>query len=316
MEEITWLNNDMINLSKTNNSSTKSQKEAFLFYLKRMDIEMINLILDDKYSYFDVTKDIFINKLYSFKSELEALGEIDSIQIFQKDNTSNTYFLCLENYDLQQELTFIELENNIVDINSIFNSELHKWSPLELNFGLDERINFKPSVEYLIQVNHCTIALEEMVNKNIKILDHDTIEYWINKHNSLYEQIKDELLMFKFNDFRKLFELLKDLKALLECSFATKYALMNFDGSNDTSIKKWINDSITLYVSHVEFFEGYFIDFEKVTYLDANETIQLDLYPNIYLLRNDFIDVKKFHDLFLEHSNFSSLEINDDDLQF
>lgn len=306
----------MINFLHLDNSSTKSQKEAFLFYLQRMDIEMINLILEDKYSYFDVTKDIFINKLYSFKSELESLGEIDSIQIYQKDNTSNTYFLCVENYDLQQELTFIEIENNIVDINSNFNSKLHKWSPLELNFGIDERKNFKPSVEYLILVDHCTVALEEIVNENIKILDHDTIEYWINKHNSLYEKIKNELLMFKFNDFRKLFELLKDLKGLMACSFFAQIAIKEFDDSNKASIQKWKNDYLTLFVNHIEYFEGYFLDFEKIIYSGINDIIPLDLFPNIYLLRNDFLHIKKFKDLYFALTNFSSLENNDATIPF
>jgi hypothetical protein len=293
----------------------KSQKEAFLFYLQKMDIDMINLVLDDKFSYFDVSKDIFINKLRSFKSELEALGEIDSIQICQKDITSNTYYLCVENYDLEQEFTFKEIDNKIVDMNSHFNSELHKWCPLELHFGLDERINFKPSVEYLIELQHCTNAVEELVNNDIYIIDHEIIEYWINKYESLYHQVKDKLFLFKFNDFRKLFELLKDLKELIECSFVAQIAVNEFNDSNQASIQKWKNDYLTLFVE-VEYFEGYFFDFEKITYSGINDIIQLYLFPNIYLLRNDFLNIKKFKDLYFTLTNFSSLEINNDTIPF
>jgi hypothetical protein len=293
----------------------KSQKEAFLFYLQKMDIDMINLVLDDKFSYFDVSKDIFINKLRSFKSELEALGEIDSIQICQKDITSNTYYLCVENYDLEQEFTFKEIDNKIVDMNSHFNSELHKWCPLELHFGLDERINFKPSVEYLIELQHCTNAVEELVNDDINIIDHEIIEYWINKYESLYHQVKDKLFLFKLNDFRKLFELLKDLKELIECSFVAQIAVNEFDDSNEASVQKWKNDYLTLFVG-VEYFEGYFFDFEKITCSGINDIIQLDLFPNIYLLRNDFLNIKKFKDLYFTLTNFSSLEINNDTIPF
>jgi hypothetical protein len=316
MEEISLLNNNMINLSIINNSSNKSQKEAFLFYLQRMDIEMIDLILENKYSYFEVTKSTFIKKLKLFKSEFEALDDTDELKIIQKDRISNTYYLYEENYELKQEFTFKEVENKIVNISSQFNSELKKWCPLELLFGLDERINFKPTIEYLIELQQCTNALEELVNTNIEILDHDKMGYWINKHKSLYHQLKDKLLMFKFNDFRNLFDLLVDLKKLIECSIVAHIAVEEFDDSTQDKIQKWINDNLSLFISHIECFEGYFKDFEKVTYFGINDIIQLDIFPNIYLLRNDFLDVKKFKDLFLKHSNFSSLEVNDDIIPF
>lgn len=296
--------------------SNTSQKEAFLFYLQKMDIEMIDLILDDKFSYFDVAKDIFINKLKSFKSELEALGEVDSIQIYQNDTSSNTYYLIVENYDLEQELTFKEVENKIVDINSHFNSQLKKSCPLALHFGLDERINFKPTVEYLLHVQHCTNAFEELVNDSNKILDYDKIEFWISKHKSLYQQVKDDLFMFKFNDFRNLYDLLVDLKELIACSFAAQIAVEEFDDSNEASIQKWKNDHLSLFVGHTEYFEGYFMDFEKVTYSGINDIIQLDLFPNLHLLRDDFLYIKKFNDLYFTLTNFSSLEINDDAIPF
>jgi hypothetical protein len=297
-----------------NITTYKSQKEAFLFYLQKMDIEMIDLILDDKFSYFDVAKDIFINKLKSFKSELEALGEIDSILIYQNDTSSNTYYLIVENYELEQELTFKEVENKIVDINSHFNSQLKKSCPLALHFGLDERINFKPTVDYLLQVQQCTNAFKELVNDDDKILDYYIIESWMNKHKSLYHQVKDNLFMFKFNDFRNLFDLLVDLNELIGCSFAAQIAVNEFDDSNEASIRKWKNDHISLFVRHTEYFEGYFMDFEKITYSGRNDIIQLDLFPNIYLLRNDFIYIKKFNDLFFTLTNFSSLENNNDDV--
>ncbi len=296
--------------------SNKSQKEAFLFYLKQMDIEMIDLILDDKLSYFDVAKDIFINKLKSFKSELEALGEIDSIQIYQNDTSSNTYYLIVENYDLEQELTFKEVENKIVDINSHFNSQLKKSCPLALHFGLDERINFKPTVDYLLQVQYCTNAFKELVNDSNIILDYDIIEFWISKHKSLYHQVKDDLFMFKFNDFRNIYDLLVDLKELIACSFEAQIAIKEYDDSNESSIQKWKNDHLSLFVGHTEYFEGYFIDFEKVTYSGINDIIQLDLFPNLYLLRDDFLYIKKFNDLYFTLTNFSSLEINDDATPF
>ncbi len=298
--------------------SFKSQKEAFLFYLHRMDIDMIDLILDDSYSYFDVPKDIFVNKLKYFKSELEVNLKIYSnqITIYQKDQTSNTYFLSIDIYDFEQEITFNEVDNKIVDINSEFNSKLKKWSPLDWHFGLDERVNFHPSVEYLLQLNYCTNAVEEIANQQVKIIDYDTIEYWLNKHQLLYSQVKDEIFMFKLNNFRKLYELLTDLKGLMECSFPAKLALDNFYATNEDAIQKWKNDYLTLFVGFVEIFEGFFTEYDKLTYIGKNDVVQLAFFSNVYLLRDDFLDIKKFRDLYFTLSNFSSLELDTDDFPF
>lgn len=295
-----------------------SQKEAFLCYLQQMDIEMIDLILEDSYSYFDVPKNVFIDKLHYFKSEIAADLEKDSriIKIYQKDKTTNTYFLYVETYDFEQEMTFKEVNNKIIDINSKFNSKLQKWSPLDWHFGLDERINFQPSIEYLLQLHNCTNAFEEIVNQQIKILDHDFIEYWLKKHQLLYNQVKNELLMFRLNDFRRLFELLSIIKDLIECSCLAKLAINEFDDSNGETIQKWKNENLTLFVGNVEFFEGFFTDFHKITRIKNNDIIQLANFPNVYLLRNDFLDIKKFRDLHYELTNFSSLEFDNDEIPF
>jgi hypothetical protein len=298
--------------------SFKSQKEAFLFYLHRMDIDMIDLILDDSYSYFDVPKDIFVNKLRYFKSELEVDLKMytNQITIYQKDQTSNTYFLSVDIYDFEQEITFKEVDNKIVDINSEFNSKIQKWCPLYWHFGLDERVNFQPSIEYLLQLQNCTNAFEEIVNQQVKIIDYDTIEYWLNKHQLLYDQVKNEILMFKFNDFRKLYELLTDLKELMECSFPAKFALDNFDNTSEDAIQKWKNDYLTLFAGFVEIFEGFFTEYDKLTYIGKNNVVQLASFSNVYLLRYDFLDIKKFRDLYFELTNFSSLEHDPVDFPF
>ncbi len=298
--------------------SFKSQKEAFLFYLNQLDIDMIDLILDDSYSYFDVRKDVFIDKLRYFKYELEADLEIvpNTITIYQKDHTSNTYFLSVDIYDFEQEITFKEVDNKIVDINSEFNSKLQKSCPLDWHFGLDERINFQPSVEYLLQLNNCTNAFEEVINQQIKIIDHDSIEYWLIKHQQLYKEVKNELLMFKLNDFRKLYELLTDIKQLIECSFPAKLALDNFDDTSEESIQRWKNEYLNLFAGFVEFFEGFFTDYEKVIFIGTNDVIKLAPFSNVYLLRDDFLDIKKFKDLYFELTNFSSLEHNPDNIPF
>ena len=83
----------MINFLHMDDSSNKSQKETFLFYLQRMDIEMIELILEDQYSYFEVTKSTFIKKLKLFKSEFEALDGQDELKIIQKKKKILNYMV-------------------------------------------------------------------------------------------------------------------------------------------------------------------------------------------------------------------------------
>src|ERR1039458_4600241 len=44
-------------------TATMTEKEAFLYYMERMDIEMLDLILDDGITYYGVRKEVFLEKL-------------------------------------------------------------------------------------------------------------------------------------------------------------------------------------------------------------------------------------------------------------
>ena len=54
-------------------SQLKTQEDAVLYFLQRLDVDMVNTLLDDGRNYQDMEKDIFIRKLgYAFDEFLDC----------------------------------------------------------------------------------------------------------------------------------------------------------------------------------------------------------------------------------------------------
>jgi hypothetical protein len=69
-------------------------------------------------------------------------------------------------------------------------------SPLVIFFGDDEKADFKPTNEYVMNLYRCTNAYEELVNEEIQILTSQAISKWLKKHKELYDKIANDYLFF------------------------------------------------------------------------------------------------------------------------
>lgn len=285
-----------------------SQKEAFLFYLQRMDINMLDIILGDNITYFGVTKTVFIERLYYILNQHKLAGEKGFLTINHKVKTSNAYYLSSKILDTEQEFIIEEKEGNITNITSslVVNSyeELEELHCLELFFGVDERAAFKPTTDYLIKLQRCKNAFEEIVNNKITILDKISISYWVKKHKSLYKEIKNEAFMFKYNDFKNLYFILKfHLRTLKHYKKALK-AINTYDNSNSIAIQKWLKENERLFLCKSQSFVSNFKNIDEI-----NKTVKLDTYPSIILKGADFITIIKFNELYLKHCKFNPIAI-------
>jgi hypothetical protein len=68
-------------------SQNMTQKEAFLKYLQRMDIEMLDQILDNSIDYFGASKQVFLEKLIVISVRLFK----GSKQFLKKNLKDNIY---------------------------------------------------------------------------------------------------------------------------------------------------------------------------------------------------------------------------------
>ena len=297
----------MININTCN-----SQKEVFLFYLKKMDIAMLDIVLPDNIKYFGANKADFLDRIAYMVNQFRLGGETTPLNINQKDEFSNSYYLTSSILDFEQEFIIEEKEGCISNISSSLEiksyEEFEELNNLEIYFGIDERTNFIPTTDYVIKLHKCRNAFEEIVNDRIQILDNFKISYWIKKNKSLYKEIKNDTLMFRFNDFKYLYFTLKYIKKHLKCSLKAEIAVRSFDDTSYNTIQKWIVDFDRLFFCELQSFEGCFCIVDR-----NNSTLKMSSYPNIIFKGTEFLTIFEFNKLFMKHCDFHPIVDDDDD---
>lgn len=273
-----------------------TQKEAFLKYLGRMDIEMIDMILDDSIVCFGVSKKLFLEKLSFVFNNMRLGGEKGFLKIKQHKKHANTYYLILKTSCFANKFIIEEKEGHIIKIlgtkTITSKDDIESLSYLEFFFGDDQKIDFIPSNEYVMNVYRCTKAYEELVNDKIQILTSKDVSQWIHKHRLLYEDVKEAYLFFSYDDFRHLFSLLEYLYNQLEYYDEVKMALESYDDSNTTSLEQWLADNYLLAFCKVEYFGAGFLEFDA-----ENNLMKYGYYSNIYFEGDDFYAIVKFNEL-------------------
>lgn len=282
----------------------KTQKEAFLFYLKRMDIEVLDIILTNEITYFGATKPVFLEKLSSIFNEYRLAGQKKHLTIKQKDSQSNTYYVYSNQYQkhFKQEYVIEEKDGFISNIFSNKKLYTYKGFPiltsLELFFSIDQRADFEPSIEYNFALYHCTNAIEEIANNDVQLLNYNRINKWLNKYILLYKAIEKATSLFAFYPFKRLYLNLKNVRTIMDYSksYELNDALNEFDGFDDLKIKAWLQNHLNLFETIPRIYGSNFLVFD-----DNSENVSLKGYPNISFLKKSILKTKVFRDLYWKH---------------
>lgn len=281
-------------------SSTITQKEAFLKYLQTMDIDMLEMILDDSVIYFGASKKKFLEKLSYIFNQFKLGGGTGYLRIKQHKKQTNTYYLLLQIFSFANKFIIEEKEGYIIKIGAtkIITSkdDIENLSPLEIFFGNDEKADFKPSNEYVMKLNRCTNAYKEVINNKIQILTREDISEWVKKHTLLYEEVKEEYLLFNYNDFKSLFFLFEYLLEVLQNYNEVKMALRSYSNIDTSSLHQWLADYNKLAFCKVLSFESDFSDIDV-----TNKTLKYNHRSNIYFKGDDFLEIVKFNELYHKH---------------
>ncbi|NBX81276.1 MAG: hypothetical protein EBQ94_13055 [Flavobacteriales bacterium] len=281
-------------------SQNMTQKEAFLKYLQRMDIEMLDMILDESIDYFGASKQVFLEKLSSIFSIVKSNGETGVLKIKKHKKQENTYYLIFRILSYSNKFIIEEQDGIIVKMYSpvmrTSKYDIDNLDPLEIFFGDDEKIDFKQSNDYVMNLHRCTKAYEELVNDKIQILTKDDIIFWLDKHQLLYNKVKEDYLFLRYNDFRELFFFLEDLVEELQNYSEVEQALKLFTDTDTTSLNQWLDDYYSLAFCKVIGFELGFFNIDT-----KNKTLKIQDYPNVYFKGDDFFAIIEFNELYFKH---------------
>ncbi|MEJ7673741.1 MAG: hypothetical protein WKF59_13850 [Chitinophagaceae bacterium] len=233
----------------------KNRKEAIIKSFSKMDIAMLELILDDSKTYQDATKEIFLQKLNDVFIEFKSSND-NSLIAFSGKCISDTcnkgckgYSFVGNNSKNHTDFIFEEMETDYKDIYhcshfKIDNPEIELSDDFPLFVLGDDKADFKPSVEYLAKAQQCVKAYEELACEGSIYTDKDDYLKWLKKHHKLYKSFEFPPLFEK--PFRKFWKLYNDLiyfSAYIK--FEDEAATANnefdlFDTADEASLLKWL----------------------------------------------------------------------------
>jgi hypothetical protein len=256
-----------------------------------MDLDKLSLILDENPAYQKANNTSVINKLLNAFSLLRFIGDTKLIYVPEKNGVDefvnpncNRFTFISNKSDSYITVTFKENEITVTNLYDDFDSYGYSLKPsyfkrfsLRNNSVQDKAINF--SIDYLIKVEKCKAAINQICREEANYLHKADYVDWINKH----EYLKDELYRLLFypfpqlEKFNNLFFTLYQYKFYVElnddCIKANQEYIVN-DISNEDALLEWL------------------IKFEKLgNSLDAIKETPLNIYDNEEEFETGFVTV-------------------------
>ncbi len=272
-----------------------------------MDLQKLSMVLDENPAYQKDNNKILVDKLLNMFSLLQFCGDTKLIYVPEKNgvdefvNPNCNRFTFLSNKsDSYITVTFKENEITVTNLYDDFGSYGYSLKPsyfkrfsLRKNSDQDKAINF--SISYLIKVEKCKAALNEICGDETNCLHKADYVDWLNKH----EYLKDENFRFLFypfpqlESFNNLFFILSQYKFYIEltaeCIQANKEYSVT-DISNEDALIEWL------------------IKFEKLgNSLDAIKETPLNIYDNEEEFETGFVTVHDGFNIKISTADFNNV---------
>ena len=270
-------------------------KASILKYFCEMNVDMLDLILDEQLTYQDVYKAQFLEKLEKVFLRFKEDGDI-YLQMYPGKcnavlcNNGCTGYLFVGNKTSNTIAFIFEEKNNCLqDIYCCSSFETKEMGLVLANshnirFAQDEKANFKPTIEYSIQLQQSEIACSAIIGGEITPLYTEEYLAWLQQYEPLYKSINADVSRFfyiKFDRFNKLFLQLDQLKQIIDLRTESvtameAYALVNLDDKE--ALVAWLLKYETIFENLSGLVYNIFGNNEP-----QKGFIQLIQLPNIYI---------------------------------
>ncbi len=273
--------------------------EAFLYYLERRDLEMLDLLLDEEASYFGVSKATFLEALTYIFNQVKLAGSPHAICIKKVSSAKNRYRISWFNDSDWLVIDILEKDSRIIELKLAKKPPYYveERNTFYLCFGDDELKDFKPSVEYLLEVQQYQKAYEELVRDEPVVMDLEDLQNWLSRHQALYEEAEQKTNYAKPKPFRTLYFNMELLLEELELAPQAEYALNRFRNMNKIDMEEWLDEFNRLYYCETM---GYELNFQEMNQPDAS--LKSTLYPNLYFKGEVFFTILEFNERYMHYT--------------
>jgi hypothetical protein len=185
------------------------KKEAFLFFLCNLRMDMLDIVLSDKRSYNGASKEVFIEKLSAVMADFEREGDKKLIPVAGKCTSKDCHdggigyrFIGDKSRNYLDLIIQTDDDDEVLNITYCPNFALLSKSGEQQRFArnikieYDERFDFNPPVNFWIEVQICDKACEELSalhnqytnpknnNKWIKYINIEILADWVDRYES------------------------------------------------------------------------------------------------------------------------------------
>ena|GEM_PF-1938688 len=289
----------------------QNKKDLILESFQKMDITMLEALLDDDKTYQDATKEVFLEKLNKAFSQLQDSGDTTLIQ--QKgycgserceNNGCGGYSFVGNHSKRHMDLIFLEQDAEISDIfhcNHFISGKegLEDGGLVYVDIKADEKADFKPSSEFLTDRLVYKSAIKALEKHQDEIIDKGIYQNWLETRSWLF----DTLNIFSAGEYRDsdnfywMYYRMRELNDFLKYAEQAKAAVEEFqiiDENNETLLLRWLSEyeevgeSLSLFL------------FEDLDY-DNPEASDYFMFNDFKISTADFKYIAKFKYLFDEY---------------
>lgn len=213
-----------------------------------MDIDALHRCLSEEYSYQNATKTVFLTALQKAFDEHKVNGdtrlEVRSGKCSGKgcDNCGQSGYSFVGNVTRNSLCLVVTTgnDNTVTDMHECMNfttddpREQIERDWFDIYILVDDRLDFNKTPEYWAKYNAAMAAYDELMNGQPTLLDFDTMDYWLNKHEFTYKRIGEpwEQGSMKWGRFTDLYYALNKLREYVR-SYAADFAKANHEYNAD-----------------------------------------------------------------------------------
>lgn len=230
-------------LSSDNNvpQIPKTQLEAFLYYMARMDTGMLSEILEDSRTYQDTTKLLFMERLTEALEKFREWGKDTALEAIPGVCSNKKCNIGCCGYAFEGNCSGLHLdliiENSNGQILDIYHcsefktdtKEVDPVKPLSIDIYPDEEVGYQPTEAYLLTLSQCNNACDELLKNEKTILNLESAEKWLEKYRELNNSFDIFYTLGRYQKFDRLYHRIKNLYLLVEFKEEAEEAIRFYD---------------------------------------------------------------------------------------
>ena len=284
-----------------------SNKQTIIQAIQEMDIQKLEELLEDDRPYMDVSKSLFLNKLKELfderrENEISSFNDIVPGICARCNKGCKGYsFITKDNHVL--DLFFEGVDGEVTDIYLCNELETDKQlSPkyqMYFSFYKDEKVAFKPSVDFLIKkqkIEEASAEFDEFKNRLVWL---EEFGYWKTKYHEVIKSLDFPYIFTQdtylaFEPFRETCNEIRDLIDHLE---KRQFAI------NALSELKEVESEKELVYWLLTYKKSYLSDygFVRLDGWEQSGLITLEKYPLMIIDCSEYIESLQFSFLYNKH---------------